>query len=95
MKLTFKIKLVESLIAYTKELVAADADMRAGFDEPGLILASQYGTGIYLMSSMVGDENDWTARIVFADYCNPNQADYFEEIAVEAYGAEETAALSD
>ena len=93
MKLTFELDQVQSLLAYTKALINEGADTRDGFDEPGLILASQYGSGIYLMSSLVHDENIWTPRVVFARYCNPNGADYFEKIAVAAYGTEEEAEL--
>lgn len=93
MKLNFKIDQVESLIQHTKQLVANDADIRDGFDEPGLVLASQYGEGVYLMSSMADDDDEWTARLVFAEHSNPNAADYRAEVAVAAYGEEETAEL--
>ena len=93
MKLNFKIDRVESLIQHTKQLVADSANLQEGFDEPGLILTSQYGAGVYLMSSMADDDDAWTARLVFAEQCNPNAEDYREEVAVAAYGDEETAEL--
>ena len=92
-KLNFKLERVESLIGHTKQLLAKGADVRDGFDEPGLILASQFGAGVYLMSSMVGYEGDWTADLVFAEHCNKRTGLPFEEIAVAAYGDEETAEL--
>lgn len=93
MNLSFKLDHVESLFGHTKQLLVDRADVRDGFDEPGLILASQFGAGVYLMSSMVSVEGDWTGGLVFADHCNPNAPDYREEIEVAAYGDEETAEL--
>ena len=93
MKLKFKIDEVEALIAQTKDLIVAGADPRAEFDEPGLILASQYGAGVHLMSSMVSGDGEWTSRIVFAEQCNPNANDFDPEIGVAAYGELETAEL--
>ena len=81
MELTFKVDQVEILIGYTKELLFEGADHRRGFDEPGLILASQFGAGVYLMSSLVDGEDDWTGRLVFAELCNPSEADYVEGVA--------------
>lgn len=93
MKLNFKIERVEYLVKYTKQLLIERADIRDGFDEPGLILVSRFGAGVYLMSGVVGYGGDWTADLVFAEHCNPNAPDYSEEIAVAAYGDEETAEL--
>jgi hypothetical protein len=93
MELTFKVDQVEILIGYTKELLFEGADHRRGFDEPGLILASQFGAGVYLMSSLVDGEDDWTGRLVFAELCNPSEADYVEGVAGGAYGDEEAAEL--
>ena len=51
------------------------ADFRDGFDEPGLVLASQYGAGVYLMCSMANDDGEWMTRLVFAEHCNPDATD--------------------
>ncbi|MDA8563982.1 hypothetical protein N9L06_05970 [Mariniblastus sp.] len=93
MKLNFKLERVEYLVEYTKQLLIEAADIREGFDEPGLILTSRFGAGVYLMSGVVGYGGDWTADLVFADHCNPNAPDYLEGVAVAAYGDEETAEL--
>ena len=93
MILSFKLDHVESLIGRTRQLLSDGAEVRDGFGEPGLFLASQFGAGVYLMSGMVDDAGDWTADLVFAEHCNPNAADYLEEIADAAYGNEETAEM--
>ena len=93
MKLNFNLERVEYLVEYTKQLLIEAADIRDGFDEPGLVLVSRFGAGVYLMSGVVGYGGNWTADLVFAEHCNPNSADFREEIAVAAYGDEETAEL--
>ena len=91
MNLRFNLKKVEALIDHTRKLISDEVPFRDGFDEPRLILASQYGAGVYLMSVM--QDSEWTSRIVFAEHCNPNADDFLDEIAEAAYGTEETAEL--
>ena len=91
MNLKFEIKPVEALIEHTRKLISDEVPLRDGNDEPGLILASQYGARVYLMSSMKGSE--WTSRIVFAENCNPDADDFNDEFAFAAYGTEETVEL--
>ena len=54
---------------------------------------SQFGAGVYLMSSMADDDDGWTAPLVFAEHCNPNVDDFDAEISVAAYGRLETVEL--
>ena len=91
MELRFDIGQVEQLVDYTHNQIRDGSPVRDSFAEPGLILASQYGAGVYLMTGMFDEE--WTSRLVFAKYCDPNADDFLDEIATAAYGTEETAEL--
>ena len=71
MKLNFKLERVEYLVEHAKQLLIERADLREGFDEPGLILVSRFGAGVYIMSGVVGYSGDRAADLVFAEHCNP------------------------